>query len=113
MNQPSIRKPVAVGFAVVVLSVVAVLGIAVLSLPSESAGLSTAVADKLGQSGVKNPVTAVLLNFRGYDTLLELTVLLLALLGARALAKTDSGDLTQRDAPISPVLLSFIRIVRP
>ncbi|ESQ16811.1 MAG TPA: sodium:proton antiporter [Chromatiaceae bacterium] len=32
-------------------------------------------------SGVSNPVTAVLLNFRAYDTLLELAVLLSALIG--------------------------------
>ena len=39
----------------------------------------------LAQSGVEHPVTAVLLNFRAWDTLLELAVLLLALLGARQL----------------------------
>ncbi|MBA1273228.1 hydrogenase subunit MbhD domain-containing protein [Stutzerimonas azotifigens] len=39
----------------------------------------------LGQSGVSHPVTAVLLNYRAWDTLLELAVLLLALLGARQL----------------------------
>ena len=39
----------------------------------------------LAQSGVEYPVTAVLLNFRAWDTLLELAVLLLALLGARQL----------------------------
>ncbi|QIK37347.1 sodium:proton antiporter [Caldichromatium japonicum] len=33
------------------------------------------------ESGASNPVTSVLLNFRGYDTLLELAVLLTALLG--------------------------------
>jgi len=36
-------------------------------------------------SGVSNPVTAVLLNFRGYDTLLEMGVLLVALLGVWSL----------------------------
>ncbi len=39
----------------------------------------------LEQSGVSNPVTAVLLNFRAYDTLLELAVLLAATLGILAL----------------------------
>lgn len=36
------------------------------------------VQDKIDLSGVTNPVTAVLLNFRAYDTLLELAVLLIA-----------------------------------
>lgn len=47
------------------------------------------VAANLSASGVSNPVTAVLLNFRSYDTLLEVAVLLAAvagvwMLGARA-----------------------------
>ena len=57
------------------------LGYAVLNLPVEAPGLSVRVADNLYDSGVSNPVTAVLLNFRSYDTLLEMAVLLLALLG--------------------------------
>lgn len=39
----------------------------------------------LDSSGVSHPVTAVLLNYRAWDTLLELGVLLLAVLGARQL----------------------------
>lgn len=45
----------------------------------------TQIDAALVQSGVEHPVTAVLLNFRAWDTLLELAVLLLALLGARQL----------------------------
>lgn len=56
------------------------LAYAVLSLPAEAPGLSETVADNIDMSGVKNPVTAVVVNFRGYDTLLEMAVLLLALL---------------------------------
>jgi hypothetical protein len=47
--------------------------------------LAGQVLARIGESGVSNPVTAVLLNFRGYDTLLELAVLLAALLGILAL----------------------------
>ena len=43
------------------------------------------VAGQLEHSGVGNPVTAVLLNFRGYDTLLEAMVLLVALIGVWSL----------------------------
>jgi multisubunit Na+/H+ antiporter MnhB subunit len=56
------------------------LGYSVLSLPTESVGLVPQVNVELENSGVTNPVTAVLLNFRGYDTLLEMVVLLVALL---------------------------------
>lgn len=68
------------------LLVTAGLGCAVLSLPAYAPGLNTQVAANLGLTGVSNPVTAVLLNFRGYDTLLEMVVLLLALLGVWSLA---------------------------
>ena len=61
--------------------VAAVIGWAVLSLPREPTGLTAEVAGQLHRSGVTNPVTAVLLNFRGYDTLLEIGVLLVALFG--------------------------------
>lgn len=47
--------------------------------------LAGQVRSSLESSGVSNPVTAVLLNFRAYDTLLELAVLLAALLGVLAL----------------------------
>lgn len=49
------------------------------------ARLADDVLTRVGESGVSNPVTAVLLNFRAYDTLLELAVLLVALLGILAL----------------------------
>ncbi len=58
---------------------------AVQALERPTAGLSPAVADALSQSGVSHPVTAVLLNFRAYDTLLEITVLLLAAIGVWAI----------------------------
>jgi multisubunit Na+/H+ antiporter MnhB subunit len=53
-----------------------------------SGRLAGAVAAQLDASGVSNPVTAVLLNFRAYDTLLELAVLLVALLGILSLGET-------------------------
>ena len=58
---------------------------AVLSLPDQAVGLSDRVRAHMETSGVSNPVTAVLLNFRGYDTLLEMAVLLVALLGVWSL----------------------------
>lgn len=56
------------------------------SLPPHAEGLGAEIAANLARSGVENPVTAVLLNFRGYDTLLEMVVLLLALLGVWSIA---------------------------
>ncbi len=53
--------------------------------------LAQAVSANLAISGVSNPVTAVLLNFRAYDTLLELAVLLTAALGIFALGPARPG----------------------
>ena len=53
--------------------------------------LAQAVSENLATTGVSNPVTAVLLNFRAYDTLLELAVLLTAVLGIFALGPARPG----------------------
>jgi len=53
---------------------------AIVKLP-DGGGLTERVAEHLERSGVAHPVTAVLLNFRGYDTWLEVGVLLLAMVG--------------------------------
>ncbi|MGD8640154.1 MAG: DUF4040 domain-containing protein [Gammaproteobacteria bacterium] len=77
------RKPLRVtgiAFSVIGLVLFLSLGWGVLSLPPSGTGLRDAVDQHIALSGVTNPVTAVLLNFRGYDTLLEIAVLLLAML---------------------------------
>jgi len=48
--------------------------------PPYEGGIRPFVENKISVSGVTNPVTAVLLNFRVYDTLLELAVLLIAVI---------------------------------
>jgi len=53
--------------------------------------LDLVVARAMPESGVVNPVTGVLLNFRAYDTLLELAVLAAALLGILALGPARRG----------------------
>jgi multisubunit Na+/H+ antiporter MnhB subunit len=58
---------------------------------ADSGRLADQVTANLALSGVTNPVTAVLLNFRAYDTLLELAVLLAAVLGIFTLGPARSG----------------------
>lgn len=53
--------------------------------------LATITLQAVPESGVSNPVTSVLLNFRAYDTLLELGVLLAALLGIWSLGPAAPG----------------------
>jgi multisubunit Na+/H+ antiporter MnhB subunit len=67
------------------------------------------VAARLEASGVSNPVTAVLLNFRGYDTLLEVSVLLLAAVGA-VLMPAEGPAVARREQPhYGPVESEMLR----
>lgn len=50
---------------------------------------------RLGESGVEQPVTAVLLNFRAYDTLLEIVVLMVAFWGAWSLRIKEERGLSR------------------
>ena len=70
--------------------------------------LPRAISGNLASSGVSNPVTAVLLNFRAYDTLLELAVLLTAVLGIFALGQATPGY-----QPAGPVFDGLVRWLVP
>jgi len=90
----------------------AVLIGAVLGIPRESPGLVAAVAGELPRSGVTQPVTAVLLNFRSYDTWLELGVLLIAVIGVLSLR--GAIDLTsQPPGDAGAVLAWLVRLLIP
>lgn len=91
------------------LTLAAGLAYAVLSLPEQPQYLNKLVIDNMAESGVSHPVTAVLLNFRAYDTLLEIVVLLLALLAVWSLDMTDPQHKT---AP-SQVLDTLTRLLTP
>lgn len=88
-------------------------GWSILSLPPEGEGLREEVFARLAESGAGNPVTAVLLNFRGYDTLLEIVVLLVAGLAVRALAEEPAPRDRARSDPPGPVLTGLLRVVAP
>jgi multisubunit Na+/H+ antiporter MnhB subunit len=74
----------------------------------EGARLADLAASRVPQSGVSNPVTAVLLNFRAYDTLLELAVLLAAILGIWSSGPARSGY-----RPAGEVLTALVAWVVP
>jgi multisubunit Na+/H+ antiporter MnhB subunit len=83
---------------------------ALIDLPPPATHLPVLVDANLQASGVAHPVTAVLLNFRGYDTLLEIGVLLLALLVVLALGKHDDEGAT----PAADLMLQYLaRLAAP
>lgn len=85
---------------------------AMFNLPPPPVVLAEVVAANIGQSGVLHPVTAVLLNFRGYDTLLEVAVLLLALLGVLAVVdRPNQPHAAHLGAPGAPVLQTLARLL--
>ncbi|MCH8551539.1 MAG: Na(+)/H(+) antiporter subunit B [Natronospirillum sp.] len=81
---------------------------AVWPLPDLDSALVPAVADQMAQSGVGHPVTAVLLSFRAWDTLLELLVLLLAFMAVRQLLPS-----LPRQPEAWPLLQAWSRLLAP
>lgn len=69
---------------------------------------SQLVSERLAESGVSNPVTAVLLNFRSWDTLLEIAVLFVALLLVSILAPARP-----QPAELGQLVLPWARVVVP
>lgn len=93
---------------------VAGLGWALLSLPTPTWSPDAMARARITESGVDNPVTAVLLNFRAYDTLLEVTVLLLALLGVWAMGRTSiSEESSKVSVHDSPLMETLVRLLVP
>ena len=68
------------------LLVTAVLAGVVLLLPDPGPTLAPQAAENLAKTGLGNPVTAVLIAFRSFDTMLEKVVLVLGVVGVWSLA---------------------------
>lgn len=88
--------------------------------------LTGAVDEAMGSAAVGHEITAVLLDFRAYDTLLEVAVILVAVVGAYALASAIpsgansalSAASAVAEAPTSPqppaqTLVDFLRMAAP
>ena len=82
------------------------------TLPLPAVDLRPLVSANLAQSGVTHPVTAVLLNFRGFDTLLEIAVMLVALIAVLASLPGDPSRATVSD-DTDEMLPAFSRMAVP
>ena len=97
-------------------TVSAALMVAVLALPEPAPTLAHEARANLGATGVGNPVTAVLMVFRGTDTFLEKVVLLLALVGVWSLAADDKWGGRpglRHEADPKGMLAFFARLLPP
>jgi multisubunit Na+/H+ antiporter MnhB subunit len=105
-GEPGLLFRVALGLLLA--TVAAGVGLALLTEPV-APGLAAIVQANLEYGGADNAVTAVLLNFRGYDTLLEIAVLTAALVGVWALGAAPRI----REVKPSPVLLGMNALLMP
>jgi multisubunit Na+/H+ antiporter MnhB subunit len=104
------RRKARPGVALIASMLTVALGWSVVNLPVGGTDLAAYVESNLARSGVSHAVTAVLLNFRGYDTFLEVGVLLVAMLGVLAVRGDSPADALPRQ---SPVLQAFIGVIGP
>jgi multisubunit Na+/H+ antiporter MnhB subunit len=109
-HAPDSRRLSRLAFALGVFVLLCIVVGAVAAAPLEAVGMRDLSLSALPVSGVTNPVTAVLLNHRAYDTLLELTVLLVAVVGtwSQRVPRT-----TFETTPVGPVLLGATRLLVP
>lgn len=76
--------------------------------------LPETVAGAMADSGVSHPVTAVLLNFRSYDTLLEIGVLVIAAIAGISMARLPSLEepaLRTRDSLLHALQRWFVPLM--
>jgi len=85
----------------------------VVTLPTSASGLANQVQAALDYSGVTHPVTAVLLNFRSYDTLLEIGVLVLAVFCVWSLPQSPALHPAFYPMAAGPVLSTLVCLIVP
>jgi len=89
---------------------------AIVLSPKAPPELAALIASALPRSGVENPVTAVLLNFRSYDTLLEIAVLLIvavAMVPGRTRVSGSRAATVNTDHNKDPMLTDLVRWLVP
>lgn len=86
------------------------LVLAVIERPAAVIDLPALVEAEIAGAGAQHPITAVLLDFRSFDTLLEVGVLLLAVVVAYALreAQPDGPDRMGLDTPLLRAVISLL-----
>ncbi len=99
---PGRRWPSVVVLSALAATLLVLLGAAAWQLPTP--GLGETVEASMPQAGVENPVTAVLLNFRAFDTLLEIGVLLLAVVAIWSLGPVPEPLVPPAPSPALPAL---------
>lgn len=95
------------------LAALGIIAATVISLPSTAPGLSAEMNANAEAIGIKNVVTAVLLDFRGYDTLLEISVLMLATVAVLSLRVSPRDTRRPLESESGPLLRSLTQLLVP
>lgn len=85
-----------------------VLSYVIIEARDHPVGLTALAYHHLPRSGSQNPVTAVILNYRAYDTLLEIAVLLVAALSVYTLSGSATGESVKAPGPIFCLYLRWM-----
>ncbi|MDY0340122.1 MAG: MnhB domain-containing protein [Coriobacteriia bacterium] len=95
------------------LAALGIIATTIIGLPSTAPGLSAQMNANAETIGIKNVVTAVLLDFRGYDTLLEISVLMLATVAVLSLRVPPSESRRRLTGESGLLLGSLTRLLAP
>ena len=102
--------PLQLTLALVTLGFFLLVALALLQLPTPPPALADQLLPRLNEAGASHPVTAVLLDFRAWDTLLEIAVLLLAVIAAWSVGQ---DSLPTQALPGHEVLQGLVRLLIP
>ena len=103
----------AVLIAVLAAGLVATIGLTALALDRQPGEAGLQVMATLPSLELGNPITGVLLIFRGFDTLIEMVVLLAALLGARVVSRDETPPRSTVAGFDLPLLRTLVAIIVP
>lgn len=115
-DEVRVRRAMLTGQVVFVLALGALLAVVLISAADGTIGreaLARQATASVDDAAVSHPITAVLLDFRAYDTLLEVVVLAVA--AVAALALHPRGSLRAVEIPVDrrPVLTILLRALGP
>ena len=115
-SPPAPGRAMRIAVGVLCATVTAALAAIVLTLPEPAPSLAPLAAAYLASTELGNPVTAVLLAYRALDTLLEIFVLLLALVGVWSLGADRAwggAPAAWQEGPPAPALVFLAHTLPP
>jgi multisubunit Na+/H+ antiporter MnhB subunit len=103
----------AVLIGVLAAGMVATIGLTALTLEHQPGHAGLQVMAALDDTGLGNPITGVLLVFRGFDTLIEMTVLLTAFVGSRVMTNRSRLYVATIAGFQLPLVRTLVAVILP